>query len=240
MAAALEVLLDFLAENLTAPADTEGTLRRLEGGILRRWKQMVEGELSREPFAPGELSRVSERYRLRYAAGTDGVKAYGSTLLAACGRGNYWFGIQIGDGSCVAVDDSGGAWTPIPGDARCEMNRTTSLCDADALSEFRHCWISAQPAAVFLGTDGIDNSYSGTEELLRLYLAMALVWAEQGPETGLAEIRDFLPKITSQGSGDDVSLACALRRNPDEGAAERLRAELSARNRAPGHREAEE
>ena len=207
--AALETLLDFVAETETAPADPDSVLRELEGAILRRWQALAAKELSGRPFTAEELSQVSPRYRERYAAGTDGLKAYGSTLLAACGRREYWCGIQIGDGSCAAVGTDGRTALPIPGDPRCQLNQTTSLCDGEALGEFRHCFHTEVPAAVFLGTDGIDNSYAGTGELLRLYGAMALVWAEQGPETAAAEIRDYLPKISGQGSGDDVSLACA-------------------------------
>ena len=85
---------------------------------------------------------------------------YGCTLMLACVHPNGWFAFQIGDGKCVAIhplaqtgDPAQLTSEPIPNDARCFLNQTTSLCDADAAAEFRFCGgdRDSTPVAIFLG-----------------------------------------------------------------------------------------
>ena len=48
-------------------------------------------------------------------------------------------------------------------------------------------------------------------ELHELYRNIFIVFAEHGAEVGSNEVRDYLPKITRRGSGDDVSIAGIIR-----------------------------
>ena len=100
---------------------------------------------------------------------------------------------------------------PIPWDETCEQNITTSICDGDAIEEFRYVIQKDFPAAIFIGSDGIDDSYSSEMELHELYRNIFIVFAEHGAEVGSNEVRDYLPKITRRGSGDDVSIAGIIR-----------------------------
>jgi hypothetical protein len=63
---------------------------------------------------------------------------------------------------------------------------------------------------VFCGSDGVDDSYVGEEELHALYRSIIKIFTEHGTEVGKAEIKEYLPVLTKRGSGDDVSIALIL------------------------------
>ena len=90
-------------------------------------------------------------------------QTYGCTLMCFASTRTYWFAFHIGNGKCVAISvDSGriGSSDPVPWDEKCFRNVTTSLCDPEALDKFRYCYggTDTLPLAVFLGSDGIDDS----------------------------------------------------------------------------------
>ena len=134
-----------------------------------------------------------------------------------------WFGIHIGDGKCVELLENGTLCEPIPWDEACEQNITTSICDSDAIEEFRYVIQKDFPAALFIGSDGIDDSYSSEMELHELYRNIFIVFADHGAEVGSNEVRDYLPKITRQGSGDDVSIAGIIRTDISKDSVARIR-----------------
>ena len=56
-------------------------------------------------------------------------------------------------------------YEPIPWDEDCQANITTSICDSEAIEEFRYCFMKESPVATLMGTDGIDDSYANFEEM---------------------------------------------------------------------------
>ena len=188
-------------------ADSDSYLEQLAKNILANWYAAVEADLEKYPFSEDELSKVSEKYKKRYMSGQRQEKAYGTTLIAACQTKNYWFGLQIGDGKCVCISQDGSMSEPIPWDEDCQANVTTSICDSDAIDEFRYCFTKECPIATLMGTDGIDDSYANAEEMYVLYRSILAIFAEHGRETGESEIKEFLPGLSRKGSGDDVSIA---------------------------------
>lgn len=215
VSAALTAIKAFVQEarenHLPAIPDSEAELVQVSKNILARWYTQVENDVACEPFQPEELAKVSEKYKLRYASGQYNAKAYGTTLIAVCMTSEGWFGIHIGDGKCVELLGTGTLCEPIPWDEVCEQNITTSICDSDAIEEFRYVIQKDFPAALFIGSDGIDDSYSSEMELHELYRNIFIVFAEHGAKVGSNEVRDYLPKITRRGSGDDVSIAGIIR-----------------------------
>jgi hypothetical protein len=144
-------------------------------------------------------------------------EAYGSTLIASAVTHDSWFGLQIGDGKCAVRNSGGDFLQPIPWDKKCFLNVTTSLCDTDSTMEFRYCFSREIPAAIFIGTDGVDNSYpiyENEKHLNGLYTIIADNFVREGFKKGLLELCDFLPVLTQKGSGDDVSIAGILKMNP--------------------------
>lgn len=187
--------------------DSESYLEQLAKNILANWYAAVDADLEKYPFSEEELSKVSEKYKRRYMSGQRQEKAYGTTLIAACQTEDYWFGLQIGDGKCVCISQDGSMYEPIPWDEDCQANITTSICDAEAIDEFRYFFTKECPVATLMGTDGIDDSYVNSEEMYVLYRSILAIFAEHGRETGETEIQAFLPGLSRKGSGDDVSIA---------------------------------
>ncbi|MBP3542156.1 MAG: protein phosphatase 2C domain-containing protein [Clostridia bacterium] len=187
--------------------DSDKFLLQLEKRILAKWYEAVEIDLQANPFAEDELALVSDRYKSFYLNGERQEKAYGTTLIAVCQTKSYWFGIHIGDGKCVCVQPDGTTDEPIPWDEQCQQNITTSICDSNAIEEFRHCFSTTIPIATFIGSDGVDDSYTSIQELHGLYTSILTVFAQQGQAIGLKEVEEYLPTISRKGSGDDVSIS---------------------------------
>lgn len=187
--------------------DSDSYLEQLAKNILANWYAAVDADLEKYPFSEEELSKVSDKYKKRYMSGQRQEKAYGTTLIAVCQTRNYWFGMQIGDGKCVCISQDGSMYEPIPWDEDCQANITTSICDSEAIEEFRYCFMKKCPVATLMGTDGIDDSYANAEEMYVLYRSILAIFAEHGRETGESEIQTFLPGLSRKGSGDDVSIA---------------------------------
>ncbi len=187
--------------------DSDSYLEQLAKNILANWYAAVDADLEKYPFSEEELSKVSDKYKKKYMSGQRLEKAYGTTLIAACQTNHYWFGLQIGDGKCVCISQDGSMYEPIPWDEDCQANITTSICDSEAIEEFRYCFMTECPVATLMGTDGIDDSYANSEEMYVLYRSILAIFAEHGCETGENEIKAFLPGLSRKGSGDDVSIA---------------------------------
>ena len=221
VSSALKMIKDFINDvdpSVVNPSDSShistraqtDLFRQLEASILKHWHSKVNAHFNKNPLSEKELESVSEKHKEQYLKGEKIAKAYGTTLIAFAITEKYSFGLQIGDGLCVTFDDQLSANTPIPEDEKCFLNVTTSICDDDAIDEFRHCVYTDYPTAVFLGTDGIDDSYSSKEQLFEVYKSMLSLYTKYDEKKANTEIKKYLPTISKKGSGDDVSIAYAI------------------------------
>ena len=217
--AAIECVIDFVntADPKDVLKDNDNNycmLNQLAKSILKGWYQSVEENFNKRPFSEEELLLVSEKYKRKYISDNEEErhieKAYGCTLILFAVTEEYSFGLQIGDGKCVYIDFNGEFSEPIPWDENCQLNVTTSICDSDAIDEFRYFVTEKKPTAVFIGSDGIDDSYASKEELYALYRSILKIFIENGVEVGKSEIKEYLPVLTKKGSGDDVSVALII------------------------------
>jgi len=186
----------------------EQKLNDLARNILIEWHKCVNEDLSSHPLSETDLERVSQQYRARYTENICkfGSNAYGTTLIAACITPSYWFGMQIGDGKCVTFTQDGIANEPIRDDPKCRGNITTSICDEDAIEEFRFCFENEIPAAIFIGSDGVDDSYPNPSMIHQLYSSVLQICMEHGEEKMKSELKPYLSTISQKGSGDDISV----------------------------------
>lgn len=217
--AAIKNVIEFVntAEKSQVINDAENNFERmnqLAKSILRSWYESVEEDYNKKPFTEKELEKVSDKYKNRYLSENieerKVEKAYGCTLIIYVITDDYSFGMQIGDGKCVLIDENGQFLEPIPWDDDCQLNVTTSICDDNAIDEFRFYISDKMPTAVFIGSDGIDDSYANEEELYALYRSILKIFIEHGDEVGKSEIREYLPVLTKRGSGDDVSMGLII------------------------------
>lgn len=190
--------------------DPDEKLRRLEASIINSWNEAVFAHYSNTPFTEEELHSVSEKARRRYEEGRKIEKAYGTTLIAVAVTKEYWFGIHIGDGKCVAVSREGEFSQPIPWDPKCFLTMTTSISGSDAIGDFRHFYSKELPAAVFVGSDGIDDSFQNDEQMYQLYKTTLYSISTSEFDQAIEELKEYLPRLSAQGSGDDVSIAGIL------------------------------
>lgn len=203
--------LENAAEKLSSEKERRLIFSQLWRSIVSRWHEYAEADFRDNPFTGEELDRIPQDkcfYREKYIGG-DYLRAYGTTLIMAVVTDEFAFGIQIGDGKCVAVGADAEVWEPIPADSRCYDCITTSMSQDDAVLSGRFCWFEKEkiPPAIFLGSDGIDDSYGDDELLYAFYRGLALTFAQSGLEEGVRQLSEFLPGMTKKGSGDDVSCA---------------------------------
>jgi len=172
---------------------TAETLQTLFTAIYTRWSSVIS---DLDPEAP--------------------LYHYGCTLMAYVQTSRWWFAFQIGDGKLVMKKRGeepsigNGFCQPVPWDDRCILNVTTSLCDADACHEFRYAVGDRLPEAVFLGSDGIDDTFSDGELLYRFYQHLLDSLAEEGLFRVRLHLPDVLNHYSQVGSQDDMSVAAVV------------------------------
>lgn len=195
--------------NLDKETEVDKSFRQLFKSIIACWHLAIEEHAAMNPLTEQELATVPQKYTSVFLDNLE--KTYGCTLMAVVATQKYWFAFHIGDGKCISFDINGAWMEPIPWDDKCFLNKTTSLCDSDAIDEFRYCYGSraSRPAAIFLGSDGIDDSFGETENMVNFYVQIAkmLGSGKDGRDNALQSLKEDLPKLSKIGSKDDMSVA---------------------------------
>ena len=97
----------------------------------------------------------------------------------------------------------------MPEDEKCAFGFTTSLCDSNAIENFRHyfCEINQenpQPLGVIVSTDGVADAY---DEKTFLNFNCKTINLFKSQENALDEIKKLLPILSEKGTRDDVSIS---------------------------------
>ncbi|MDE5772051.1 MAG: protein phosphatase 2C domain-containing protein [Ruminococcus sp.] len=217
-------------------SENESLLYTLEQRIIKKWRETVEAHYKNNPFTDSELSSISDKAYEKYKSGNI-YSAYGTTLVAVVMTRDYWFGIQLGDGKLITVDRNGEFCQPVPENPKCFANATTSMCDKDAFENFRGCFSCDNPesynakfkdvadienrnhfvaygrelpAAVIVSSDGIDNCFKEDEQMYNLYKTVLYSFSTSDFSKAQDDLKNYLPKLSQQGSGDDISVAAIL------------------------------
>lgn len=185
------------------------TFQGLFASILYLWDLKIKEDISKNSFSEQELQPLPIDYveLLRKDVITD--IPYGTTLIAYMQTKEYWLSFQIGDG--IAFFHNGEEWSvPIPTDASCHDNITTSLCDNNALCEFRVCYETSGrfPEAIFLFSDGMEKAFLSTNKLADYNQRMLEVLRNCGKRELVKTMNEMLPIFSKLTSGDDISIAC--------------------------------
>lgn len=184
--------------------------RQLFASIISQWQQRIEQHASNTPLTEKEITQVEEQYRKEFQSGYKLEKIYGCTLMSYVSTPKYWFAFHLGDGKMISFDNDAKWQEPVLWDERCFLNKTTSICDSDALNEFRYTYQGDGnfPVAVFLGSDGMDDSFGEENNLVNFYVKVAKSLVTEGQEITFADIQSTLPVLSKRGSQDDMSIAC--------------------------------
>ncbi|MBD5427375.1 MAG: protein phosphatase 2C domain-containing protein [Treponema sp.] len=207
------------------------TIKSLESNIVKKWQSKVEADFANRPLSEEERN-LAEKLGIDFAALQGGnsecekicgvrfrnseiLRCYGSTLLSALyipswgfplSKKSLWIAVQIGDGLTFTLDENGGDFLPIPEDKNLGFGLTTSLCSSDAAEHFRHSFGFSKLKAIVVCSDGVADSFA-KEKFGGFVKDILNNVNEQGGEKVQKELQAYFPKLSEQGSGDDLSLA---------------------------------
>ena len=206
--AAIQTEID--QQNFRKERPVDNAFRQLFASIIGQWQQRIEQHAATHALTEKEIAQVEEQYRKEFLSGYKLEKIYGCTLMAYVSTPKYWFAFHLGDGKMISFDQDAQWKEPVLWDDRCFLNKTTSICDSDALNEFRYTYQGdgGFPIAVFLGSDGMDDSFGEETNLVNFYVKVAKSLVTNGHDATFADIQDTLPVLSKRGSQDDMSVAC--------------------------------
>jgi len=183
--------------------------------ILKAWENLVQLDLTYQPFADEEFARLIEKRGrdAREKAEQNPLVAYGATVLGVAATTNFIIYLQLGDGDILCVDPSGKTTRPYPRDERLVGNETTSLCTLTPTDfRLRVAPISHnEPALIILASDGYCNSYPDEEKFLRTGITFLKAIRTEGMDAVNATLDRTLEYTSSHGSGDDISMGILKR-----------------------------
>lgn len=183
--------------------------RQLFSSIIYQWNQKIAEHAANTAISEWEQQHVPHKYLDELHTSETFEKLYGCTLMVYVQTPDYWFAFHLGDGKCITFQQEP-LWSfPIPWDERCFLNKTTSLCDSNAINEFRYCYEGDGyfPMAVFLGSDGMDDSFGEDSNLVNFYIQVVKMLVTEGKDATIASIESDLPQLSKIGSKDDMSVA---------------------------------
>jgi serine/threonine protein phosphatase PrpC len=183
------------------------SLKQLERNIIYQWRNAVKDHLDKNPLTERE-KEICKTGNIEYDDLENLPVLYGTTLLAALISSSFWLVLQIGDGLCVVLENDG-AKLPIKEDERLAFGRTTSLCDTEAIENFRENFGFNPIKGITVATDGVADSFEPekylqfNQELYEKFINFS--------NTAKKDLREFLPELSERGSGDDVAIAGIFR-----------------------------
>ncbi len=200
---AIRSLCDFKERNGSFPEmfhrGEANAARRIAANMICGWNSEIAAHLRLFPLTARERA-INEKH-----GGIVGEVMYGATLIVACVFEGGCFGLQIGDGDFCAL--SGGEMlSPMPEDAKLVGNLTTSLCDNDAISNFRWFFTEESFSGVMLSSDGLINSFVKVDDYMN-FGRRVLSAVESGSTRPLGE---HLKTRSRCGSRDDISIAALV------------------------------
>lgn len=209
---AVEATLDTIANFYEDPAEFEANfpanhkfiLKKIEKQIIANWNLKVSEHLKNEPVTAKEREAFTDEEFSEIAP----ESYYGTTLIAAVMGKGFTFGLQIGDGSLVAVMEDGAAIMPMEYEESAPANITASLCNAGAARMFNGFYLEndRRPLAMFASTDGLYTSFGSEYDFLDYHTIITAQLAASTEFEG-AVIKNLV-KRSHFGTQDDISLSC--------------------------------
>ena len=170
--------------------------RRIAANMICGWNSEIAAHIRLLPLNERERA-VNEKY-----GGITNEVMYGATLIVACMFEGGCFGLQIGDGDFCALY-GGEMISPMPEDVKLVGNLTTSLCDNDAIGNFRYFFTDKAFDGVMLSSDGLINSFLNVEDYLKF--GRRVLSAVSGD--AMRPLEEHLKTRSRCGSRDDISIS---------------------------------
>ena len=187
------------------PKNHKMILRNIEKQIIANWNNKVEKHLEENPVTAEEKSKFTDEEFEKILP----ESYYGSTLIAAVAGKKFTFGVQIGDGSLVALFDDGKAVMPMEYNESAPANVTASICNSNAATMFSSFYTDKKHIiAMYASTDGLYTSFGSEYDFLDYHTIIT------GQLTNLETFRQVivnnLTKRSRYGTEDDISLSCVF------------------------------
>ncbi len=215
-----EVIKNYLSDKNVVKEEFSKAYMR---NFAHAWKVGIEKDLFRNPITEEEkefLKKEDIHALQNYLTAIEEkdfeklLPIYGTTLCSAMVIPKVgFFAMQLGDGNIAVKFKDKPFITAVAEDKNCFLNQTTSLCDENSQNEIRFYASQRIPECVFCCSDGFENSFKDEAQLMGVYdKVYGLFKSYEGDEItkknlALEELRDWLPKLSKKGSGDDISLA---------------------------------
>ena len=178
-------------------------LKNIEKQIISNWNVRIEKHLAENPVTKEEKSKFTEE---EFEAILP-ESYYGSTLVVAVAGDNYTFGVQIGDGSLVAIFEDGKAVMPMEYNEAAPANVTASVCNSNAAGMFSSFYVpNKKLIALYGSTDGLYTSFGSEYDFLDYHTIITSQLINL--ETFKNVIKNNLSKRSHFGTEDDISLSC--------------------------------
>ncbi len=178
-------------------------LKNIEKQIISNWNVRIEKHLAENPVTEEEKSKFTQE---EFEAILP-ESYYGSTLVVAVAGENYTFGVQIGDGSLVAIFEDGKAVMPMEYNEAAPANVTASVCNSNAAGMFSSFYApNKRLIALYGSTDGLYTSFGSEYDFLDYHTIITSQLVNL--ETFKTVIKNNLSKRSRFGTEDDISLAC--------------------------------
>ena len=172
------------------------------------WNEAVIADYKTNPLSEEEI-KFCESEKIELPSSDEDIPVfYGSTLLAAVylEHFDFWFTIQIGDGKCAVIkNDLSVVFPEELENEKLGFGITTSLCNKEAANEFRFAYGFERIAGITVMSDGLADSFDN--EKLPVFLGNIRQNIVADSEKTITELKEFMPKLSEQGSGDDISIA---------------------------------
>ena len=199
-----------LAAGLSAESreeEADAVRGRLAQAVVAEWRAAVGKEVAARPYTPQERAALD-------IAGDGPEIPYGATLLLAMVTGRWLVCAQIGDGDLLAIRPDGRSFYPVAGDSPLDGQRTTSLCQPDAVASFRtsaHDLSGTPLLALLLATDGYGNAQAADLWQPGVGRDLARLAAEHDHRWFERQVPSWAERCASaDGSSDDTTIALLL------------------------------
>jgi hypothetical protein len=193
---------------LFAASVNEERIKQVERTVISRWRGAVI-----EHYCANPLSEREHEFCTKLNLDNDDentqVRFYGTTLLAALLKDDFWFVIQIGDGRCVIIDEKKKAYFPALDDEALGFGKTTSLCDSNAAENFREIYGNTPVKGITLASDGVSDSFL-PDAYLEFHEQFYTDFCAD-PDRASAGIEKGIGVWAAAGSRDDAAMAGILR-----------------------------
>ena len=185
------------------PQNHKLILRNIQRRAILNWNEKVTAHISENPVTDEEKSKFTDEE----FADIPQESYYGTTLIAGVATEDFTFGLQIGDGSLVAIFEDGEAIMPMEYNEAAPANVTASMCNSNAAGYFSGFYVENKKLfAMYASTDGLYTSFGSEYDFLDYHTIITSQLSNL--ENFKSVIINNLTKRSHFGTEDDISLSC--------------------------------